>query len=329
MKEQFNRRKAIAYAASTAFTVVPWAGDVIAQAYPSKPIKIILPMPPGIGPDIFLRRLAVPLSNLLGQPVVVDNRPGANGVVGAKAVASADPDGYTILFTALAELLIVKYVVKNPPYDATTFTPVTAALGPLMFYVANPKLPANSLKELLTIAPSASEKIAYGTSGIGSWFHLIGEEINKQAGLKIQHVPYKGTLPAIQDVIGGQIDIGFGSLAGIGQYLKSGQLKPLAVVADKRTPLMPDVPAITEALPKLHLPPDWFAFWAPPKTPRHIVDRLRGAILKSMDNDEMREWLRSNGFYQINSTPGELASWRDKGISSYAELVKGIDFKPE
>jgi tripartite-type tricarboxylate transporter receptor subunit TctC len=328
MTLHFNRRQAIAGAASVCMAW-PSPRQALAQTYPSQPIRIILPTPPGIGPDIFLRKLAAPLAQQLGQPVVIENRPGANGVIGGQAVAGAAPDGYTLLFTAVAELLAVKYVVRRPPYQPATFTPITAALGPLLFYVARPSLPAASMRELLAYAATVPDKLTYGTSGVGSPFHLVGEAVNKHAGVKIRHVPYKGTLAAIQDVLGGQIDIGFGSLAGISQYLKSGQLKALAAVATERTPLMPDVPAITELLPKMQLPPFWFAFWGPPGLSQPIVQRLQSAVVQAIDNDEMREWLRSNGFYKITSTPAELASWRDAGIAAYAELVKGIDFVPE
>jgi tripartite-type tricarboxylate transporter receptor subunit TctC len=185
------------------------------------------------------------MSAALGQSIVVENKPGANGVIGAQAAASAPADGYTLLFTAGAELMAVKYMVKNPPFQPAAFTPITAAMAPLLFYVMRPGLPARSLSELLDYARARPGQLTYGSSGAGSPFHLIGEAINRLAGVKITHVPYKGTLQAIQDVLGGQIDISFGSLAGIGQYFRNGQLRPLACAGTRRAPQLPDVPALT------------------------------------------------------------------------------------
>lgn len=217
----------------------------------AQPIKIILPTPAGIGPDLWIRKVIPLIAQQLRQPVVLENKPGGNGIIGASSVLNAAPDGGTLLFTSVAELLAAKYLNPAAQITPDRLTPVTAAIKPQLFLVASPALPIKSLAELGGYAQSISKPITYGTSGVGSPFHLAGISLAQSSKAALTHVPYKGTLLAIQDVIGGRIDMGFGSLAGVSQFIQKGQLKPLVVLANQRSKAFPAVPTIFEAVPNI------------------------------------------------------------------------------
>lgn len=307
--------------------LLPFAAP--AQTWPTQAIKIILPTPAGIGPDAWLRRIAPRLSERLGQPVVVENKPGGNGIIGARTVLAATPDGYTLLFTSVAEILAVKYLSPASSFDTTSFVPVMAAMEPQMFLVASPKLPAKNMQEFIALARSRKGEITFGTSGVGSPFHLTAQSMSQTAHVELTHVPYKGTLAAIQDVIGARLDSGFGSVAGIGQFMQQGQLRPLAVLSHQRNQRFADVPTIYEAVPGITLPPDWFGFWAPSGTPQSVVAALNKALLWAMDSPDNANWLQSNGFVQIGSTPEKQAEMARLGRAAYDPLAKAVNLRPE
>ena len=307
--------------------LLPFAAP--AQTWPTQAIKIILPTPAGIGPDAWLRRIAPRLSERLGQPVVVENKPGGNGIIGARTVLAATPDGYTLLFTSVAEILAVKYLSPASSFDTTSFVPVMAAMEPQMFLVASPKLPVKNMQEFIALARSRKGEITFGTSGVGSPFHLTAQSMSQTAHVELTHVPYKGTLAAIQDVIGARLDSGFGSVAGIGQFMQQGQLRPLAVLSHQRNQRFADVPTIYEAVPGITLPPDWFGFWAPSGTPQSVVAALNKALLWAMDSPDNANWLQSNGFVQIGSTPEKQAEMARLGRAAYDPLAKAVNLRPE
>lgn len=307
--------------------LLPFAAP--AQTWPTQAIKIILPTPAGIGPDAWLRRIAPRLSERLGQPVVVENKPGGNGIIGARSVLAATPDGYTLLFTSVAEILAVKYLSPASSFDTTSFVPVMAAMEPQMFLVASPKLPAKNMQEFIALARSRKGEITFGTSGVGSPFHLTAQSMSQTAHVELTHVPYKGTLAAIQDVIGARLDSGFGSVAGIGQFMQQGQLRPLAVLSHQRNKRFADVPTIYEAVPGITLPPDWFGFWAPSGTPQSVVAALNKALLWAMDSPDNANWLQSNGFVQIGSTPEKQAEMARLGRAAYDPLARAVNLRPE
>ncbi|MEG1768695.1 MAG: tripartite tricarboxylate transporter substrate binding protein [Comamonas sp.] len=307
--------------------LLPFAAP--AQTWPTQAIKIILPTPAGIGPDAWLRRIAPRLSERLGQPVVVENKPGGNGIIGARSVLAATPDGYTLLFTSVAEILAVKYLSPASSFDTTSFVPVMAAMEPQMFLVASPKLPAKNMQEFIALARARKGEITFGTSGVGSPFHLTAQSMSQTAHVELTHVPYKGTLAAIQDVIGARLDSGFGSVAGIGQFMQQGQLRPLAVLSHQRNKRFADVPTIYEAVPGITLPPDWFGFWAPSGTPQSVVAALNKALLWAMDSPDNANWLQSNGFVQIGSTPEKQAEMARLGRAAYDPLARAVNLRPE
>ena len=309
--------------------LLPFASQAQAPAWPTQPIKIILPTPAGIGPDVWLRRITPRLAEKLGQPVVVDNKPGGNGIIGARTVLTAAPDGYTLLFTSVAEILAVKYLNPTSSFGTENFVPVMAAIEPQMFFVTSPNLPAKNMKEFIAHAQSRKGEVTFGTSGVGSPFHLTAQSLSQTAHVNLTHVPYKGTLPAIQDVIGGRIDSGFGSVAGIGQFMQKGQLRPLAVLSHQRNKGFADVPTIYEAVPGITLPPDWFGFWAPSGTPQSVVAALNKALLAAMDSPDNANWLQTNGFVQIGSTPEKQTEMSRQGREVYDPLAKAINLRPE
>ena len=304
-------------------------GIAAGQSYPSKPIRWILSFVPGIGTDIFARRIAPVVSESLGQPIVVENRAGASGAIGAEAAFKAPADGYTVLFASSAQTVALAYTVKNLPYDPQGFTPIMAALEPLLVLVMRPSIPANSLKDLIDYAKRNPGKLSYGGTGTGSTFHLFGESLNHAAGISMLHVPYKGSLQAVNDIMGGSLDMSFGTLAGIGPLIGAGTLRAIAVLSEKRSSVMPDLPTAGEVVPGLDVLPGWFSFWGPPGLPQPIARRLNGELLKAMSTPESRAWFDANGFVYIASTPEELSGYQRRGMESYGRVVKMLGIKAE
>ncbi len=300
-----------------------------AKAWPAQPIRMVLPTPAGTGPDVWLRRMAPRLGASLGQPVVVENKPGGNGIIGARTVLAAAPDGYTLLFASVAEILAVKHLSPTSRFGTADFVPVMAAIEPQMFLVCSPQLPAKNMEEFIALARSRKDGLTFGTSGVGSPFHLTAQSMSQSAQVGLTHVPYKGTLAAVQDVIGGRLDCSFGSLAGIGQFMQQGQLRPLAVLSPQRNQRFANVPTIYEAVPGITLAPDWFGFWAPSGTPQPVVAALNRALLLAMDSQDNASWLQSNGFVQIGSTPQKQAEMARQGRAAYDPLARAVDLRPE
>ena len=300
-----------------------------AQTYPSKPVRWILSFIPGIGTDIFARRIAPVVAESMGQPILVENRPGASGAIGAEAVFKASPDGYTILFASSAQTVALAYTVKNLPYDPQGFTPIMAAMEPLILFVMRPAIPATSMREMIEYARRNPGKLSYGSTGTGSSFHLFGEALNQAAGISLLHVPYKGTLQAVNDIMGGTLDMSFGTLAGIGQLISSGKLRALAVIADKRASVLPALPTAAEIVPGLDVLPGWFSFWGPPGLSPTIAARLNGELLKAMATPESRAWFDANGFVYIASTPEELTGLQRRGMETYGRVIKTLGLKAE
>jgi tripartite-type tricarboxylate transporter receptor subunit TctC len=299
-----------------------------AQAYPSKPVRLILSFVPGIGTDVFARLVAPKLSESLAQPVLVENRAGASGAIGAEAVFKAAPDGYTLLFSSSAQTIALAHTVKNLPYDPNGFTPIMAAIEPLIVLVVRPALPG-TFRELIDHAKRNPGKVTYGSTGTGSTFHLFGESLNSAAGISLLHVPYKGTLPAVNDMMGGNLDMSFGSLAGIGQLMSAGKIRAVAVLGTKRSGVLPDVPAVTEVVPTVDIAPGWFAFWGPPQMPQPIARRLHADLLKAMNAPDMRAWYDANGFIYMGTTPEELLAMQKAGHEVFSRVVRTIGLKPQ
>ncbi|MPZ55594.1 MAG: tripartite tricarboxylate transporter substrate binding protein [Rhizobiales bacterium] len=306
-------------------------GAVSAQAWPTaKPITIIAPVPPGPSIDMIARLVAAKLSESLGQTVVVENRPGANGTIGSNVVARATPDGYTLLAATPASHVTAVHLMKTLPFDPVTdFTPIMAAVEPVTALVVNSELPVNSVQELIAYAKANPGKLSYGSSGIGSVFHLTGELFNRTAGVNITHVPYRGVTKPMQDVAAGHIQLMHISLSSARGALTSGKAKVLAILEPKRYARMPDVPSMSEIIPAFRKPSTWFGFFGPAKLPPPIVARLNAEMRKAINTSDARAKLDASELAVIAGTPEEFAVLQKDGIEQFGAIIKAVGIKPQ
>jgi len=276
-----------------------------AQSYPSKPIRFIVPYPPAGGTDVVARILADPLTTVLGQPIVIDNRGGAAGNLGTDLAAKAAPDGYTILFTLSSHTINPKLYDKLPFDVERDFVPISlAALSPQIL-VANPSLPANNIRELIALAKAQPGKLNFASVGTGSPGHIAGELFKLKTGVDMVHVPYKGGGPAVTDTLGGQVQLLFVTLPAAMQYVKAGKLKALAVTSDKRSEAAPEIPTIAETVPGCVVN-SWYGALAPAKTPPAIVAKLQGAFAKVLAMPDVKAKLFLQGAEAASSTSAEF-----------------------
>ena len=302
-----------------------------AQAWPSaKPITIVVPVPPGPSVDMIARLVAAKLQVALGQTVIVDNRSGANGMIGAAVVAHAPPDGYTLLAATPASHVTAVHLMKNLPVDPVKdFTPIMAAVEPATALVVNADLPVNSVQELIAYAKANPGKLSYGSSGIGSVFHLTGELFNRTAGVNIVHVPYRGVSQPMQDVAAGQIQLLHISLSSARGALASGKAKVLAILEPQRYSKLPDVPSISEILPAFRKPSTWFGFFGPAKLPPDILARLSAEMRKAITAPDIKEKLEAQDLTVIADTPDEFATLQKQGIEQFGEIIKAAGIQPQ
>jgi tripartite-type tricarboxylate transporter receptor subunit TctC len=301
-----------------------------AQDWPSRTITIVVPFPPGPALDLVTRLVAIKLAKSLGQTVVVENRTGANGTIGSNAVARAAPDGYTLLAATVGTHVTAVHLLKNLPYDPIKdFTPIIAAVEPVTCLAVNASLPVNSVPELIAYAKAHPNELSFGSSGVGSVFHLMGELFNETAGVKIKHVPYRGVAPAMQDVIGGHIQMVFISLSNAEPAAKAGQVKILAMLEPNRYSKMPDVPSMSEIIPAFRKPSSWFGFFGPPGLPAPIVSRLNAEMSKALTDPDVVKTLDANAYAVIGGTPQQFADLLKDGIQRYGALIKAAGVQPE
>ena len=313
----------------TAATLVGSA-PTTAQNWPSRPITIVVPFPPGPALDLVARQVAAKMAGPLGQAVVVENRTGANGTIGSNGVARAVPDGYTLLAATVGTHVTALHLIKNLPYDPIKdFTPIIAAVEPVTCLAVTASLPVNSVPELIAYAKAHPDELSFGSSGVGSVFHLMGELFNETAGVKIKHVPYRGVAPALQDVIGGHIPMVFISVSNAEPAAKAGQVKILAVLEPTRYSKMPDVPSISEIIPAFRKPSSWFGFFGPPGLPAPIVNRLNAEMSKALTDPDVVKNLDANAFAVIGGTPQQFADLLKDGIQRYGTLIKAAGVQPE
>ena len=298
-----------------------------AQAYPTKPIRIIVPYPPGGGIDVLSRVLGERLSQRLGQPVLVDNRPGGGTILAAEQAARATPDGYTLMVTTDATLSVNPYLYSKLPYDPVKdFAPITQLVLLNQLLLANPAVPANSLKELIAYAKAHPGKLNYASYGSGSQPHLAMEMLKSQAGIDIVHVPYKGIPQAMPAAIAGEVQLTFSGAASSQAYLKAGRLKALAVGGKNRLALLPDVPTFAEAgFPDVPANA-WFGLFAPAATPRDIVIKLHAETVRILRDPEfMQKEITAKGYQLVASTPEEFTAFlvTDSVLNARAVRISG------
>jgi len=294
-----------------------------AQAYPSKPIRFVVPYPAGGPLDTVARLLGQKVSESVKQPVIVENKAGAGGNIGADAVAKSPADGYTILMGAVATHAINPTLYAHIPYDPVRdFIPVTQVASTPNVLVVNPSVPAANVKEFIAYAKAHPGKLNFGSGSTGSAGHLAGELFKTQAGVEMTHVPYKGAAPAMNDLIGGQIQLMFDNLASALGQVRAGRVRALAVTTAKRTSLAPDLPTIAESgLPGFDIN-TWFGIFVPANTPREIVDRLHDEFARALGATDVREKMLALGAEPAGSRPDEFASYIRGEAEKYARVIK-------
>jgi len=310
-----------------ALAAAPFA---FAQAWPSKPIHFVVPYPAGGPVDSVARLLGQKVGERLQQPIIVENKPGAGGNIGADSVAKAPADGYTILMGAVATHAINPSLYASIPYDPVRdFIPVTQVASTPNVLVVNPSIPASNVREFIAYAKANPGKLNFGSGSTGSAGHLAGELFNTMAGVQMVHVPYKGAGPAMQDLIGGQIQLMFDNLASSLGQIKAGRVKALAVTTAKRTSLAPDLPTISESgLPGFDIS-TWFGIFVPAKTPRPIVDKLHAEFTRALAMPDVREAMVKLGAEPVGNSPQEFAAYIRSEADKYAKLVKASGAKAD
>ena len=314
------------YAAVLVLSLV--AATVQAQKYPSKPIRMIVGFAPGGGTDLTARPVAQKLSELLGQQVIVENRPGAAGNVATEQVAKSAPDGYTLLMGTIAALAINPSLYGNLRFDPETdLAPVIQVVDATNVLALHPSVPASSVKELIALAREKS--LLAGSSGIGATGHLAIELFNLMAGVKLVHVPYKGGGPAMSDLVGGQVNLIFATTASSIPHLKSGRIKGIAVTTAKRSALLPDLPTISEAGLEGFDANNWYGLVVPAKTPRAIIDQLNAGVTKVLAMPDVKTTLFNQGLDPAPGTPEQFGAYIRSERAKWAKVIKESGAKPE
>jgi tripartite-type tricarboxylate transporter receptor subunit TctC len=310
-------------AATLLAAAVLHAGSAAAQAYPVKPIRLMVPFPPGGSTDIVARIVAQKLSAQLGQPIVVENRGGAGGTIGTTVVAKAAPDGYSLLVASTSTHVVAPSVYAKLEYDPVKdFAPVSLmAVSPYLL-VVNPAVQAKTVKELVGLMRAQPGRLNYASAGVGSTTHLAMEMLKFASGTFALHIPYNGNGPAGAATIAGQVEILFGSLPAVLPHVKSGRVRALAVGTLKRSPSLPEVPTVAESGYPGFDASLWLAIMAPAGTPAPVIERLNKEVLASVSSPDTRELLDKAGAEVLTSTPAELSAMIRDGVGKYAKIVK-------
>ena len=315
----FTRRTALQLAALALASV---AGAAHAQAWPSKPVSLVVPFPAGGTTDVLARALAERLSPAIGQPVIVENKPGAGATIGADYVAKAKADGFTLLIGAVHHT-IASSVYKKLPYDFQKgFEPVTVIAMVPNVLVVNARTPAKNVNELVALIKAKPAEASYGSNGNGTAQHLIGTQFQQQTGTRLQHIPYKGSGPLATDLLGGQILMSFDTITPVLPHIKAGKLRPLAVTTAKRSPALPDVRTLQEAGLKDFDIGTWFGVLAPVGTPKPVLDRLSAEATKIIQSPDFRKRMDDIGAQPVGNSPAEMAAQIRSETDKFSLLVK-------
>ena len=304
------------------FLTLAMAGPAMAQAYPNKPVKLVVPFPPGGGTDIVGRLIAQKLSESWQQTVIIDNKPGANTLIGTEFVAKASNDGYTLLMASPSHT-INPSLYKNLRFDTQKDFSAAAivATGPLVL-VVNPSVPAKNVRELIEFAKAQPGKISYASAGTGSSTHLAGELFKNLAGVDMMHVPYKGTAPAITDLIGGQVLVTFLPLPGVHQHIRNGKLKALALTGTKRFAGMPELPTIAESGLSGYSLQQWWGIVVPSGTPKEIVKKINADVAKILESQSLRDQLTAIGAEPGQGSPEQFDTLISNEINQWRRLIE-------
>jgi tripartite-type tricarboxylate transporter receptor subunit TctC len=302
----------------------------LAQNYPTKPIRILIAQAPGSATDVISRVVGNRLSEGLGQPVVIEARPGAGGVVGTEAAARSAPDGYTLFMANNSTHGSNPAVYAKLPYDAINdFAPIAFVASVPYVLVVDPSLPAKNVQELIALAKSRPGRMNYASAGNGSTHHFCGELLKSMSGIDLQHIPYKGSPPAIAGLLGGEVSLMFANVADIGSQIKSGKVKPLAVTTARRAASLPEVPTMAEAgLPGFEIV-SWFGLLAPAGTPAPIVSRLNAETVKVLEREDIQATLARQGLEVAPGTPEQFAAHIKREIAKFTKIGKAAGIKAE
>ena len=303
----------------------------VAQTWPAaRPVTMVVPFPPGPALDLVARLVGGKISDALGQTVVVENRSGANGTIGSSLVARATPDGYTLLAATAGTHVTAVHLMKHLPYDPLKdFAPIVAAVEPVTCLAVHSAVPVDTVEELIAYARSHPDELSYGSSGLGSVFHMMGELFNQTAGVRIKHVPYRGVAPAMQDVISGHIPMVFISVSNAIPAMQTGRVKILAVLEPTRYPKLSQVRSMSEIVSAFQKPSSWFGFFGPAGLPREIVTRLNIEMVKALNASDVRGKLEDNGMTVIGGTPEQFGALMQDGIVRYGAIIKAAGIQAE
>ncbi|HYG54923.1 MAG TPA: tripartite tricarboxylate transporter substrate binding protein [Burkholderiales bacterium] len=316
---------------SLLFSLLFVVGQAFAQAYPNRPVRVIVPWPPGQATDIAARVVAEKMQSALGQPFVIDNRPGAGGAIGTEAVAKAAPDGYTLLAASSGPVSIMPNLQKTPYEPLKDLTGVSLICMTPFALVAHPSFPANNARDFIALVKADPAKYTFASSGTGATAHMFAELFNSMAGLKgVRHVPYKGSVPALTDVMNGNVSYAIETVAATMSHIKSGKLKTFGVTTARRAGALPDVPTLAEAgsLPDYDAAA-WIGYAAPANTPKDVLNRLAGEMKKVLETQELKDRLISLGLDARPSTPDEMNAYLKREQERYAKIIKDANIKVE
>ena len=301
-----------------------------AQGYPNKPIRLIVPFPPGGGNDVIGRIMAQKLTERFGQQVVVDNRAGANGIVGLQALMQAPPDGYTIGVAAAGPMAVNPSLYDKLPYDSLKdFAYITNMVIFPLILITHPSVPAKTTQELINLAKAKPKQIFFGTPGSGNSAHLAGELLNSMANIQTVHVPYKGQGPAMADLVAGQVQMMFASIPSVLSQVKSGQVNAIAMGSAKRVPSLPDIPTLSESGVPGFEAYSWVGILAPAKTPKDIVNKLNKEIVDILKQKDVAEKLNQQGALPVGDTPEQFSAYVKAEIDKWGAVVKSANIKAD
>ncbi len=312
------------FAAMMLLGLAQWAA---AQAYPTKPMRLVVPYPPGGPTDFVGRAISARLTELLGQQMVVDNRPGAGTIIGSELIARAAPDGYNLLFGTGGGTFLAPLILPKVPYDPQKdFAPVAMLVISPQVLVVHPGVGANSVKELIAVAKAKPGQLNFSSVGTGTSPHLGGELFKSLAGVDMVHVPYKGTAPAMTDLIAGRVQLAWSSIPTVLTHVQAGRLKMLGIGGTRRSPALPDIPTIADTLPGFELV-TWYAIFAPTGTPAAIISRLNAETAKVLRDADLVKRFSEQGLEPTVMTPAELKRYTENDVNRWARLIKAANIR--
>lgn len=323
MRSSIVRHSALEFLAFAAIALLLGTVPSQAQEYPSRRVKLVVAFSPGGTTDLVARVLARKLTEYFAQSVFVENRPGGGGNIGTDHVAKSAPDGYTLLLSAPAPITINISLYARMPYDPQRdFSPITLIATTPSLLLVHPSVPATSVRQLITLAKARPKQLNYASTGIGAPSHLMAELFNNAAGTHMVHIPYKGTGPALTDLLGGHVDVMFNTIPAILPYVRSGRLRALSITGARRLPLLPDLPTISESgLPGFESG-GWYGLFAPAGTPKEVVDKLHSQVIRALRTTEVEQSLSNEGASLIGNTPAEFSVFLREDRTKWANVIR-------